>query len=119
MDYGLWDVDLFGEKFTYSNKPKRLEETRARLDRAVVNTEWKQEWPTVCNSVGFRTHKMRNQSSLRRKSNIEEYQAHKWNFVPMWLRDQSFADEVRDGWMYAKYNKSSLREKLRSCGEKL
>lgn len=53
LDCDLHDIPLKGAEFTYSNRRKGAEETRVRLDRVVINSEWSSDFPNNSLCAGF------------------------------------------------------------------
>lgn len=121
QDCGLHDLGFVGERFTFSNKRRGTAETKVRLDRAVVNRDWKRIFPDANLRVGFanasdhcpiilstdaaKTHESRPVQSFR--------------FEPMWLRDNTFNDKVKEAWESSKMDGGTLSEVLQRCGREL
>lgn len=53
IDCDLRDLELYIDKLTYSNRRKGKEETTVRLDRIIVNTEWRRVWHRSRLQCGF------------------------------------------------------------------
>ncbi|KAL9675409.1 hypothetical protein QQ045_003611 [Rhodiola kirilowii] len=107
-------------KFTFSNRRKGADETKARLDRVVVNKVSMELFPKalVCNSWALgsdhRPVALLLEKQTKRVSNHSGFM-----FEPMWTRDNSFSEKVKAIWRKVTSRNLSLGENLRVCGEDL
>lgn len=126
QDCVLKDIDLVNDQFTYSNRRKRGEETKSRIDRALVNQTWLRRWPKTVlkccftNSSdhkpiklclnGNRQKRLPTQMGLRQRS---------FRFEPMWLRETEFKEVVAEVWQETTQMRLNLRKRLHRCSFKM
>lgn len=107
---------MAGYPFTYFNKHKGINETRARLDRAVANKDWIIMFPKAkvihefANSSDHNPIIMSLIDSDMKKCNSSQRE---FKFEPMWLRDKNFKQIVEWSWCNARQEEGSLVEKLK------
>lgn len=121
-DCALSDLRWKGNPFTFSNKRKGPNETRARLDRAVANSEWMAEFPNAKVLNGFANSSDHNPIILYLKEPKQHHRSiggREFKFEPMWLRDKDFVQIVAEAWRGVGQRAHRWSEKLKSCGERL
>lgn len=95
----LRDMGCRGNQFSFSNRRSGERETRVRLDRAVVNSEWCDQFPNSLSTLGFSStsdHKplvIQMEKEMHRGGTKRNYK-----FEPMWLRVIELKDAVTNSW---------------------
>ncbi|CAM8999721.1 unnamed protein product [Rhodiola kirilowii] len=113
-DCELIDLGYTGNKFTYSNKRKENFEVKARLDRVVANSEWRNKFPNAIVKHGFANSSDHVPIVLYVKGvNMAKKRIFR-RFEPMWMRHKEFREVVRNSWKDFPAD-LKLTDKLKSC----
>ncbi|CAM8966334.1 unnamed protein product [Rhodiola kirilowii] len=107
-DCGLSDLGFRGNTFTFSNKRKGSMETKARLDRALANQEWRKMFPEaeVIHEVsGVSDHApiVIKWEGVKTRGKLKLFR-----YEPMWLKHKEYSEKIRDIWELAASRNSSL-----------
>ncbi|CAM8980230.1 unnamed protein product [Rhodiola kirilowii] len=96
-DCGLMDLGFKGSKFTYSNKRQGGDEVQCRLDRAVGDSLWIDNYP---NSVihHLTSHRSDHCPVLLCMDGVSLAKRKPFRFEAMWMRDSSFENTVNKHW---------------------
>lgn len=121
FDCDLCDVEMVGDYYTYSNRRKGAKETRVRLDRAMINSYWRDRWPNSSLHCGFANSSDHKPIVLdmERKEGMPKSGTGGFRFEPMWLRDESFTEVVKEAWVSSKCGSTRLSDQIRRCGEQV
>lgn len=119
MVWLTWGLGFIGNRFTFSNNRKGHLEVKARLDRALFNTNWKETFPNVkvthigtCTSDHFLL-------CIAADYNEQGYKEKTFCFEPMWLRNDSFQNVIDIAWKRGIGGGRTLAETLKICGDRI
>ncbi|CAM8982331.1 unnamed protein product [Rhodiola kirilowii] len=96
-DCGLMDLGFKGAKFTYSNKRLGQEEVQSRLDRAVGDELWFQNYQ-YSNIQHLVSHHSDHCPLLLNLEMVTSVQVKPFRFESMWMRDATIVDTVKKSW---------------------
>ncbi|CAM8953758.1 unnamed protein product [Rhodiola kirilowii] len=119
QDCNLSDIDFRGAQFTYSNKRKGVWETKARLDRAIANEEWKRQFPKAEVSHGVSGCSDHSPLVIKWKIYGKTSRLKMFIFEPMWLRHSEYGETMRKIWGEKARNTHRLTDCLQVCAEGL
>ncbi|CAM8905802.1 unnamed protein product [Rhodiola kirilowii] len=116
---GLIDLGYTGLPYTFSNRRDGLMETKARLDRAFSNVQWKTlfERYEVSHLITSTSDHLPLLVNFRKRI----YCARKklFRFEPMWLRQNEFRGFLEQCWGKRDQSNKDLILKLKGCGRDL
>ncbi|CAM8884344.1 unnamed protein product [Rhodiola kirilowii] len=117
-DSGVSDLGYKGAPFTYSNRREGEFETRARLDRAFGNEQWRNLFPVV--EVRHLVSSVSDHYPLLVEfdKNKKVHKKRLFRFEPMWLRHEGYSDVISNCWM-DEGKKGDLLGKLKCCRVRL
>ncbi|KAL9660211.1 hypothetical protein QQ045_025023 [Rhodiola kirilowii] len=113
-DCELSDMGYIRETFTYSNRHRNEMEVRASLDRVVENEDRRASFPRALVKHGFANSSDHSPLILLLLGVKKAVRKNLRRFEPMWLRHESFKEEVKKAWPL-QTNEASLSEKLQQC----
>ncbi|KAL9681934.1 hypothetical protein QQ045_013726 [Rhodiola kirilowii] len=116
---GLVDLGYSGLPFTFSNKQAGLMETKARLDRAFGNVQWKTLFDRyeVTHLITSTSDHLPILVNFRRRLNCVRKKL--FRFKPMWLRHSQFRGFLEHCWTKRDQSNLDLTLKLKGCGREL
>ncbi|CAM8914848.1 unnamed protein product [Rhodiola kirilowii] len=117
-DSSLSDLGFNGDPFTYSNRREGVFETRARLDRAFGNEEWRNLFPIV--EVRHLISSVSDHYPLlvEFSKSKKVYKRRLFRFEPMWLRHEGYSDFIDNSWKEGG-SEGDLLGKLKHCRVRL
>ncbi|KAL9678244.1 hypothetical protein QQ045_016086 [Rhodiola kirilowii] len=115
QDCNLSDIGFKGAQFAFSNKRKGIWQTRARLDRAIANDEWRQRFPKAEVWHGVSGCSDHAPLIIRWIMHRKYSRKRLFRFEPMWLRHRDFGDFIKDAWEANAGNTQNLTNCLQSC----
>ncbi|CAM8950433.1 unnamed protein product [Rhodiola kirilowii] len=110
-DCFLMDIGYYGYKFTFSNKRQGVEEYRSRLDRALANRKWLQDFPDAA-VEHIPTYSSDHMALFLKLDKRQRHLTNIFRFERMWLRDASFRDTVNRVWCAGDQAQLTYEEKL-------
>ncbi|CAM8965988.1 unnamed protein product [Rhodiola kirilowii] len=116
---GLVDLGYKGLPYTFSNRRPGLLETKARLDRAFSNVQWKTMFDRyeVSHLITASSDHLPLLVDFRKKINCARYNL--FRFEPMWLRHDEFRGFLEQCWGRRDRDYQDLSLKLKGCGREL
>ncbi|CAM8982176.1 unnamed protein product [Rhodiola kirilowii] len=119
MDCGLTDLGFSGNPFTFSNRRYGKWETKARLDRVLVNNAWRNMFPNA--QVSHISAISSDHLMLFLNSEVKEIMSKKkwFRFEPMWVRNEDLREVVAAAWNNSEGRGMSLANKLSRCSRDL
>ncbi|KAL9677798.1 hypothetical protein QQ045_015634 [Rhodiola kirilowii] len=115
QDCGLIDLSFKGPQFTYSNRHKGADETKARVDRALANQNWRLMFPEaeVWHKVAPNSDHAPLIINWRRRGRPSRLNL--FSFEPMWLKHKEFGELVNNIWGGRKARSYRISETLKNC----
>lgn len=117
-DCRLIDIGSKNGRFTFSNRRKGIYETKARLDRVIVNKKWRNLLPRAKVNHGLANtsdHILIIISMFKNSQRRLPANQHHFRFEPMWLIDTTVKDKMEETWRAIRTGTTSLSGKLQSC----
>jgi hypothetical protein len=114
VDTGLFDLNMHGYQFTWFKSLGTSRAVEEKLDRALVNDTWSQNFPNSrleCLSATSSDHYPLWLTCDHVQSN--NYVPRHFKFEMAWLEEPEFAKFVRHSW--SKYNVGDIMHKLNEC----
>ncbi|CAM8886272.1 unnamed protein product [Rhodiola kirilowii] len=116
---GLIDLGYSGLPFTFSNRRVGQMETKARLDRAFGNVEWKSLFDIyeVSHLITATSDHLPLLVNFQKRVRCERKKL--FRFEPMWLRHCEFRGFLNQCWKRRELSNQDLSTKLKECGRDL
>lgn len=113
---GLMDVDLKGCKFTWMSNPRGGVVTREKIDRVLVNYNWRVEFPnTMATALPIISS---DHSPIVFQFNPPHGSGVSFKFEAKWVEHEECVETVREGWTKGRERGSqwdTVLEKTKSC----
>lgn len=113
LDCDLTDLDLIGYPFTWEKSRGSFGWTEIRLDRAMVNSKWWEEFQSA-QLFNLEITLSDHSPILLQPTEVRNYnQVRRFRFENAWLTDLKCIDLVKENWTIGLSN--SVRDKLERC----
>lgn len=113
---GLMDVDLKGCKFTWMSNPRGGVVTREKIDRVLVNYNWRVEFPNaMATALPIISS---DHSPIVFQFNPPHGSGVSFKFEAKWVEHEECVETIREGWTKGRERGSPLDtvlEKTKSC----
>lgn len=121
INIGVNNIITSGPKFTWTNKRRGSGNVKERLDRFVVNQQWRKVFPYAramnCGYFGS-DHRAIKLTLNYKRWVVKKEAANSFMFENKWVLEDSFQEKAEKCWEKAKA-RHSLPDKLKICGELL
>lgn len=119
QDSNLYDIGFRGNPFTFSNRRMGINETKARLDRALACTEWMKLFPHAKLDHIVTSNSDHLLLLLDFTQHPFQYQNKKFRFEPLWFRCNDFQGKVTQFRSEVSAEDKPLEKMLQDCSSKI
>lgn len=113
LNWGLWDIKHQGNFLSWAGRRNNML-VQCRLDRAVANQEWLEDYP---HAITYYLRRVRSDHSPILTSFDGTQRHHRTNFKydHRWVKREGFVDAVNRSWKSTGGGQSSLLGKITAC----